>query len=288
MAAINTNGSSFEYVEHGKGDPLVLVHGSASDYRTWQLQQDVFGKFFRTIAYSRRYHWPNESLSEAVDYSMTEQVDDLESILCSLGAAPTHLVGHSYGAFICLLLAMRAPRLVRSLVLTEPPVITLFVSDPPRPTELMKLLVTRPCTAVAIIKFGVTGIAPATKAAKRGNMEAAMRVFGTAVLGRAFYNQLSESRLEQVRANSIRAEFLGSGFPSLETALIRNVQIPTLLLTGERSPGLFHRLTDRLEELLPHSERINICGASHILHEDNTPAYNEAVMDFLTRHHHAA
>ncbi len=36
-----------------------------------------------------------------------------------------------------------------------------------------------------------------------------------------------------------------------------------------------------LEELLPRSERIEISGASHIVHEDNAPAYNTAVMSFV-------
>jgi pimeloyl-ACP methyl ester carboxylesterase len=115
-------------------------------------------------------------------------------------------------------------------------------------------------------------------------MEAAMRILGTALLGRDFYRRLSSSRLEQVRANAIRAEFLGSGLSPLVPGQVRSVQMPTLLITGQRSPGLFHRLTDRLEELLPHCERVTIPEASHIVHEDNPTAYNAAVLAFLARH----
>lgn len=280
MTTANINGASFAYAEHGKGEPLVLVHGSASDYRTWQLQQEAFGKCFRTIVYSRRYHWPNKGISEDADYSMLEQVNDLHTLLLSRHDAPVHLVGHSYGALLCLLLAIRAPNIVRSLVLEEPPVIPLFVSDPPTPLEIFKLLLSRPRTAAAIIKFGATGIVPATKAAKQGDMEAAMRIFGMAVLGREYYRRLTEARLEQVRANSIKAEFLGSGFAPLDAEQVRRVRIPTLLITGQRSPSLFHRLTDRLAELLPHAERTDIQGASHIVHEDNASAYNQAVAEW--------
>jgi pimeloyl-ACP methyl ester carboxylesterase len=41
---------------------------------------------------------------------------------------------------------------------------------------------------------------------------------------------------------------------------------------------------DRLEELLPRVERIEIPGASHITHEDNAPAYRAAVLSFLEKH----
>ncbi len=48
---------------------------------------------------------------------MTEHVDDLQTLLHSFGAVQAHLVGHSYGAFLCLLLAIKEPRFVRTLVL---------------------------------------------------------------------------------------------------------------------------------------------------------------------------
>jgi pimeloyl-ACP methyl ester carboxylesterase len=56
MAQVNVNGTALEYTEVGAGEPVVFVHGSASDYRTWHLQQEAFAERFRVITYSRRYH----------------------------------------------------------------------------------------------------------------------------------------------------------------------------------------------------------------------------------------
>ncbi len=281
MARAAIDHASLEYVEKGSGEPLVLIHGSASDHRTWHAQQDELAKHYRAIAYSRRYHWPNPRIPDGADYAMKEQVDDLRALLLALDAAPAHLVGHSYGGFLALLLALDEPSLVRTLVLAEPPVITLFVSNSPKPLELLKLFATRPRTAAAILHFGATGIGPATAAAKRGDVEAAVRTFGTAVLGREAFRRLSRSRLEQVRTNFFPEELLGSGFPPLEADPVRGVQAPTLLVTGERSPRLFHRLADALEELLPRVQRVEIEGASHMMQEDDPPAFNEAVLSFL-------
>lgn len=286
--SVHINGTSLDHTECGEGEPLVLVHGSASDCRTWQKQQEVFAGHYRVINYSRRYHWPNEQIHEGVDYSMLEHVDDLQALLRELGAVPAHLVGHSYGAFLCLLLAIREPGLVRTLVLAEPPVITLFVSNTPKPLEIVKLLVTRPRTAISIMKFGKTGIAPAVAAAKHDDMKKAMRLLGMTLLGQKFYRRLSGKRLEQVDANAIKAEFLSSGFAPVDTEQLRNVHTPTLLINGCYSHSLFHRLTDRLEEVLPHNERIEIRGASHLVHEDNAPAYNQAVQSFLEKHRQVA
>lgn len=283
MAKIEINRNVLEYSETGRGESLVFVHGSASDYRTWGSQLEEFGTRFRAIAYSRRYHWPNEKIPPEADYSMSEHVDDLEKLLHSLAAAPAHLVGHSYGAFVCLLLGMKAPHLVRSLVLAEPPTLTLFVSNSPKPLEILKVLVTRPRTAFAIIRFGLAGVEPATRAIRRGDTDSCIRFFGTAVLGREFFRSLSKTRLEQVRDNLIKAELTGTGFASLDPDRILDVSVPVLLLNAQHSPRFFHRLADRLHELLPVAERIEIPDASHIMHEDNTSVYNEAVLSFLDK-----
>jgi pimeloyl-ACP methyl ester carboxylesterase len=87
---------------------------------------------------------------------------------------------------------------------------------------------------------------------------------------------------------NVKAELLGSGFAPLDAGQLHRIQIPTLLVTGQHSISLFHCLTGRIEELLPHSERTEIPGAKHSMHEDNAPAYNEAVLAFLSRHHQAA
>jgi pimeloyl-ACP methyl ester carboxylesterase len=281
MASVQIDGIPIEYEESGNGEPVVLVHGSASDIRTWHLQRDELAKRFRVIAYSRRHHWPNPRIPDDADYSMSEHADDLRALLAALDLAPAHLVGHSYGAFVCLLFAIQHPELIRTMVLAEPPVIPLFVGSPPRPWELLGLLLRRPRTALAILEFGARGLGPATAAARRGDMEEARRVFASAVLGPEGYARLSESRLDQIRANAMRQELLGSGLPPLRAAQVRAIDVPTLLITGERSRRLFHRLSDRLRELLPDVETAEIPGTSHMMHEENAPAFNAAVLSFL-------
>jgi pimeloyl-ACP methyl ester carboxylesterase len=284
MATFEIRGTTLEYREEGSGEPVVFVHGSASDLRTWDLQIPAIAKHYHTVRYSRRYHWPNPPIERAADYAMDEHVADLQDFVRSRCDTPVHLVGHSYGAFVCLLLAIRAPELARTLVLAEPPVITLFVANSPQPAEIARLFLTRPRTAVAIIRFGVTGLVPTTAAARRGDMDAAMRIFGAAVLGRTFYDRLPAARLEQIRVNAIRAEFVGSGLAPLEAAAVRRVATPTLLLEGQHSPSLFHRLSERLAELLPSSERHLIAEASHSMHEDNAGAFHRHVLSFLAQH----
>jgi pimeloyl-ACP methyl ester carboxylesterase len=136
---------------------------------------------------------------------------------------------------------------------------------------------------VAIIKFGALGVGPATKATRRGDMDLALRLFGRATLGRQVFDRLS-----QARTNFIKTELLGSGLAPLADDALRQIAMPTLLVTGQSSPALFHYLIDRLQELLPQTERVEIPEAAHIMHEDNPSGYNTAVQGFLAQHHATA
>lgn len=281
----SVNGVSLAYREQGAGEPVVFIHGSASDIRTWEQQVPALGAEYRAVAYSRRYARPNDDIEAGADDQMLPHVDDLAAFLLSMDIPAAHLVGHSWGGFIALLTAIRHPQMVRSLVLMEPPVLSLFVSTPPRPLELLRLFLRRPGTALAIIKFGATAFATAQKAFRRGENEAAMRAFGRGVLGKASYERLSEARIQQVRDNvgADRAQLLGAGFPPLSDDEVSGMHVPALLLVGQHSAAFLRRLSDRLRELLPNSECIEIANASHMMHEDNANMVNELILDFLKR-----
>ena len=158
------DGAELAYREQGEGEPVLFVHGGVSDLRIWANQLPVVGRSNRAISYSRRFARPNENIDPEAEDPWLQHVDDLAVFLREIDAAPAHLVGSSQGAYISLLAAIRYPKLVRSLVLEEPPVLPLFVGFPPRPTELLRLLATRPRTAIAILQFVLGTVAPATRA----------------------------------------------------------------------------------------------------------------------------
>jgi non-heme chloroperoxidase len=286
MKGIDIAGNRLAYVEQGTGSPVVFVHGSINDWRTWREQLPAVGEHFRAIAYSRRYAWPNDPIGDGVDDQMMPHVDDLLGLIRALNLAPVHLVGNSWGAFVCLLATIREPGLVRTLTLEEPPVLPLFLSTPPRPLELIRLFATRPRTGAAILKFVATGIAPSTAALKEGKLEEGVRIFGEALLGKDVFAALPAPFMDQIRANSKThaAQFLGKGFPPLSDDDVRRIETNTLLVTGQHSPAFLLRLADRLSELLPHVERVQIPAAGHLMHMQNASALNRALLDFLAKH----
>jgi len=90
-------GAELAVFRSGSGAPVVFVHGSASDHRTWSPQVAPLSERFEVITYSRRYHRPNDHIASGADYSMSQHADDLEALIKKLDVGPVHLVGHSYG-----------------------------------------------------------------------------------------------------------------------------------------------------------------------------------------------
>jgi len=282
MPNINVNGAQLEYIEKGSGQPLVLVHGSSNDYRAWKHQHDELSKHFRTIVYSRRYHWPNEVIPHDKEYAMSEQLDDLEALITSLDASPVNLVGHSYGAFLSLLLAIKNPQLVKTLVLAEPPVFSLFISNEPKLLEILQMMFTTPRLGIEIMKFGAKGVAPAKEAMKQNRLEEGLQIFAKAIFGDDV-NRIFELKKEEVTSNlsNAKAELLGPGFLPIDEGSIRNLQVPVLLITGSKSKKLFQLLTNHLQKLLPNSKKIVINNATHLMQEDKLEEFNSAVISFL-------
>lgn len=77
LRSVRVNGVELHYVERGRGEPMVFVHGSLADYREWGQVIDDLSTSFRTIAYSRRYNHPNTTPFQDGSHSAMIDVEDL-------------------------------------------------------------------------------------------------------------------------------------------------------------------------------------------------------------------
>jgi pimeloyl-ACP methyl ester carboxylesterase len=101
----------------------VLIHGSGGNADSAWGPVRPLGKRFELVTPNRGGYPPNPPL-ERIDFD--RQADELAPLL--QGAA--HLVGHSYGGVIALLIAARHPEAVLSLAVSEPPAFALARGTP--------------------------------------------------------------------------------------------------------------------------------------------------------------
>ncbi len=273
LKEIRINDVTLNYIERGNGDPVVFVHGTLGDYRTWDGQLDAFSNTYRVISYSRRYHYPNTWPQDTSSFSVTVHAKDLATFIKALDVGRVHLVGHSFGAFISLLVARDNPELVRSLTLGEPPVYSLLATTPQGDSLHQS--------------FVATSIMPSREAFRSGTYEEGVRRFVNGVLGDSTYEKLPPhiKRTMIENARELKGANMDKNlFPPFACEDARDVNVPTLLIDGELSLKMFGLVQDMLEQCLPNKERAMIPAASHGLQLDNPQAFNETVLVFLTQH----
>lgn len=100
----------------GAGEPVLMLHGGISDSELLlEPLEPALGERFRILAFDRRGHGRTADTDDAFHYDdmATETIAAIEKLI----AGPAHLVGWSDGGNVALLVALRRPDLVRSLVL---------------------------------------------------------------------------------------------------------------------------------------------------------------------------
>jgi pimeloyl-ACP methyl ester carboxylesterase len=101
----------------GGGVPVVLLHGLGDTAATWSPFAESLDR--PTIAFDLRGHGSSPRCTE---YTVDSMVADVLAALGALGGEPVDLAGHSMGGHVASQVALRAPDLVRRLVLEDSPV----------------------------------------------------------------------------------------------------------------------------------------------------------------------
>jgi pimeloyl-ACP methyl ester carboxylesterase len=103
------------YDEHGAGEPLVLLHGGLVDARFFEPNLGPLAEHFHVYTPERRGHGHTPDVPGPITYGV--MADDTIAFLEAVVGEPADLVGHSDGAFVAMLVAMRRPELVKRLVM---------------------------------------------------------------------------------------------------------------------------------------------------------------------------
>jgi pimeloyl-ACP methyl ester carboxylesterase len=108
-------GVTLHYETRGRGAPLLLVAGLASDALSWLTVAEPLASRYRTIAPDNR--GVGRTLPQDVPVDVDTIADDCAALLDHLGVAQADVLGHSMGGFVAQRLAARHPDRVRRLVL---------------------------------------------------------------------------------------------------------------------------------------------------------------------------
>ena len=119
-ATFQSDGIEIAYRDEGTGDPVLLIHGFASNIRANWVDTGWFrtllGAGYRVIAIDNRGHGNSEKLYDEAAYGADQMAGDARRLLDHLGIEKADVMGYSMGARITAFLAIAAPERVRSAV----------------------------------------------------------------------------------------------------------------------------------------------------------------------------
>jgi esterase len=269
MQSFRVNGYDMAYLEIGSGPPLVLVHGTLGDFRTWNSVMAPLSRKHRVIAVSLRHFFPEHWDGVGDDYKMAQHVADMIAFIEQVEPRPVDLMGHSRGGHIGFRVAEQRPDLLRRLVLAEPggdldaSLIPPF-SPPPPP---MPLALAMPMVLKSI---------------RSGDIDGALKPFVDAIDGDGAWARLPAAARQQLRDNAFT--LLGQANEQRKPftkAQAESIRTPTLFIGGGETTGSLAMVHRVLAQHVAVSQTVIIDGAKHWMFEDSPQRFAEAVVKFL-------
>jgi len=267
MQTLNVNGYDMAYLEVGEGRPLVCVHGTLGDFRTWSAVLGPLSKQRRVISLSLRHFFPEHWDGVGNDYTMAQHVADVVGFLEQLDTGPVDLMGHSRGGHISFRVAQQRPDLLRKLVLAEPGGELDRSLDP----------AVAPGASPRAARFAVL----AEKIAG-GDIDGGLMVFFDAIEGDGAWARLAAAPKQQLRDNALTLiGQLGENRQPYQRAEAESIRMPTLFVGGTDTRGALPAVLRALAAHVPAAQTAMIPGTRHWMFEQAPQAFCKIVLEFL-------
>jgi esterase len=274
MQTLRVNGYDMAYLEVGDGPPLVCVHGTLGDFRTWYSVLGPLSQKHRVIAVSLRHFFPEHWDGTGDDYRMAQHVADVIAFIAQIRPQPVDLMGHSRGGHIAFRVAQQRPDLLRKLVLAEPGGSLDATLDadldsaaaPGGPSEQAARIVA------------------SAEQIKAGDIDGALRSFVDGIDGERAWARLPAAAKQQLRDNAFTlVGQVHEARKPYSLADTQSIRTPTLFVGGADTKGSLATMHRTLAPHVAGSETAIITGARHWMFEQAPQDYCRIVMDFLAR-----
>ena len=245
--SINVNGLRIEYLEGGKGDTLVLIHGFGANKDNWTRFAKHLTSHFRVIAPDLP-GFGESSLAPDGVYTIRVQAERLKVFVQTLGIKSLHLGGNSMGGNIAGAYASLYPEDLKSLLLIAPG--GIVSSEPSEMFRRLKDGKPNPLVAESIEDYE-----------RLLDFVFVKRPF----IPRAIKKYLIQEAIEHQSLNRKIFKQLRSSVddPPLET-MLKDLPVPTLIVWGEQDRVLHVSGAKILEAVMPNAKTEIMDAVGHL------------------------
>lgn len=259
MQTLQVGNAKLSYMNHGRGEPLLFIHGIYASQRQWYRQIDHFSPDYQVITVDLRGH--GESSATPETYSVRLFAADLVALLDHLGLERAVCCGHSFGGLVAQELALSYPDRVRGLILAE----TLYG------------MISTPWEAMTAYCLNYLG--PQLYGVK-GYVQLMAQYFGLFTPGGTEFILREAGRHLNDTAN--QQNILNASLTFDSRWRLHRINCPTTLVVAQyphipmvylHNWEMYWRIPDAKLKFIP--------GAGHLLFWDNPADFNQTVADFM-------
>jgi pimeloyl-ACP methyl ester carboxylesterase len=251
----------------GSGRPLLLVHGTTADHRTWRgIAPTLVGRW-RLHAIDRR---GRGNSGDAAGYALDGELGDLAAVAAAIAAeagGPVDVVGHSFGGRLALGASLRTPAIRRVVAYESAPGAGEDAGEDPAVVD----------GQLARLRADLAG----------GDLEGLLARFMTEVVGMPA-GELAAFRADPVwplrvaaAPTIIRELHAARHAPAISLDALAEVRVPVLQVVGSDSAPAFGRAAAALHARLADGRLEVIAGARHAAHHSHPAAFVTAIERFL-------
>jgi pimeloyl-ACP methyl ester carboxylesterase len=250
--------------EHGdrNNTPIIFIHGFPYNSTMWAQQIKKLKESYYCIAYDVR--GLGDTPPGDGQFTMEMFVDDLFSVMDSLDLEKPVVTGFSMGGYITLRAAEREPERFRALILCD----TKAEADD---------------DAARIKRAG------AISTIDKDGLETFTSSFIPMTFGDNAPQQIPESYnaiLEQATNESpvgVKGCLLAMAARTDTSAILGNIDVPTLLLVGEDDTLTPPSVMKEMHEKIAGSDMVTIPEVGHMSPVENPESVTQSIQEFLTK-----
>lgn len=251
------------YRQFGSGDSFIILHGFLGISDNWINFAKIFSHklHYKVIIPDLRNHGRSFHHPEHTYLSMLE---DLIKLFKTLSIQNTHILGHSMGGKLAMLLSLMYPDVIRSLIVVDISPIkyeNTFFSD------LLE----------KILQINLAQFDSRNKIKNYLVNEFKNEIFTNVILKNT---KLAKKNVYKWKAN-IKALYENIGnildFPQISNSYSGKV----LWIKGQYSPFILPTHENIMNKLFPNYQLCIIEKAGHFVHVDNEQAFSDCIIKFM-------
>jgi len=282
---ITVNGSRMHYVDEGKGDPVIFIHGNPTSSYLWRNIIPYVTDQHRVIAID--LIGMGQSAKPDINYTFSEHYQYVESFIKQLGLRNVTLVIHDWGAAIGFEYARRHSKNIKAIAFME------GVLPPTFPQSSYEAMGKDMGGLFKMLRDPVKGKHMVID--NNGFVEKLLPAFTNRTIGetemavyRAPYKQKASRKPTLVWPLEVPI----GGQPADTTFTMKSIEkfmaqteLPILMLYASPGAVLPPSVVPWYKKTIKNLETVYIGQGLHFIQEDQPDAIGRALNDWLRRHH---